>query len=298
MLYAGTQSGLLAFRPRMPVRFADHEVSALAQFDDPTSGLLAVIDGREVVSAGSHAREIVARVDGHEILDIASDGERVWLGTTGAHVYRVSEGRAILVEGFERTTDRDKWYTPWGAPPDTRSIALGSHGTVYANVHVGGIVRSRDAGQTWEPTIDIDADVHQVSVDPRNPRRVFAATARGFARSDDAGDSWRFDNAGLDRRYLRAVCVADDVILVTGSHGPHGGGGRVYRRPNHERFVPCQDGLPSEFDGNIDTHWLAARGNEVAFGAPDGSIYVSDDTGLTWTRLAAGLPSLRCLIFA
>jgi hypothetical protein len=34
---------------------------------------------------------------------------------------------------------------------------------LYANVHVGGILRTADGGETWTPTIDIDADVHHVT---------------------------------------------------------------------------------------------------------------------------------------
>jgi RND family efflux transporter MFP subunit len=34
--------------------------------------------------------------------------------------------------------------------------------TKLVNVHVGGIPRSVDSGATWAPTIDVDADVHEV----------------------------------------------------------------------------------------------------------------------------------------
>src|SRR5205085_6124137 len=86
----------------------------------------------------------------------------VMVGVAGAHLVRLTgAGLAERVGSFDDVPGRDRWYTPWGGPPDTRSLAA-AHGVVYANVHVGGIARSRDGGHSWEPTIDVDADVHQV----------------------------------------------------------------------------------------------------------------------------------------
>jgi len=63
------------------------------------------------------------------------------------------------------------------------------------NVHVGGIVRTRDAGETWEPTIDICTDVHEVWA---GEPVVFAACALGPCPvSEDRGDSWCIEDEGL-----------------------------------------------------------------------------------------------------
>ena len=75
------------------------------------------------------------------------------------------------------TEGRDRWYTPWGGPPDTRSMTS-ADGKVYANVHVGGVVRSADAGRTWQPTaLDIDADVSP-AYDPGNITTTFSTLVR------------------------------------------------------------------------------------------------------------------------
>ena len=88
-----------------------------------------------------------------------------------------------------RSPGRDAWYQPHGGPPAVRTMAVDDEGRIYVNVHVGGIVRSDDEGRSWEPTIDIDVDVHQVVTVPGQPGRVVAATARGLATSDDYGRS-------------------------------------------------------------------------------------------------------------
>jgi len=45
-------------------------------------------------------------------------------------------------------------------------------------VHVGGILRSQDHGESWQPTIEIGADVHQVTTGHGN---VYAAGAGGLS---------------------------------------------------------------------------------------------------------------------
>lgn len=176
-------------------------------------------------------------------------------------------------------------------------MSEGADGTPYANVHVGGIPRSVDDGRTWEPTIDVDADVHQVLAVPDRPGLVLAATAHGLAVSEDHGDTWRFDAEGLHAEYCRALAVAGDTLFLSASrsHGGHEAG--VYRRPldSSGAFERCREGLPEWFDGNIDTHWLAASDDIVAFGTSSGEVFVSDDGGSTWELGASGLPDIRCV---
>jgi len=162
---------------------------------------------------------------------------------------------------------------------------------------VGGIPRSVDAGASWAPTIDIEADVHQVVAHPTQPDVVLAAGAVGLAVSVDGGSSWRIERDGLHATYARAVAVAGDRVLVSVSNGPRGGRGAVYRgglEPG-ATFERCTEGLPEWFDGNIDSGWLDARGSEVAFGTGDGEVFVSQDAGERWTRAATDLPSIRAV---
>src|SRR2546429_115455 len=91
--------------------------------------------------------------------------------------------------GSTRSTTRagrDRWFTPWGGPPDTRSISEDDE-AVYVNIHVGGILRSVDCGRTWQPTLPIERDVHKVLA---RPGRLYAASARGLAVSPDSGETW------------------------------------------------------------------------------------------------------------
>jgi len=183
------------------------------------------------------------------------------------------------------------------APADVRAISAGAEGEVYVNVHVGGVVRSTDGGATWRPTLDIEHDVHQVLARPARPGLVLVAAADGFGLSDDGGDTWRWDTAGLHAHYCRAVALADDTVLLSASTGHRGRRATVYRRrlDGGERFEPCRVGLPEWFADNVDTGCLAAGGRTVVIGTEDGCVFLSADAGEHWAAVAKGLAPVRAV---
>lgn len=255
----------------------------------------ALVGHGDLLRSDDGAWERVASLEGYRGRCLLPTDEALLVGTSEAHLYRLTRDALELADGFEDVDGRDDWYTPWGGPPDTRSMAVDPAGTVFVNVHVGGIVRTRD-GTTWEPTIDIDADVHQVTAAPDGT--ILAACARGLAASGDGGDRWEISDDGLHGSYCRAVAVAADSVLVTASTGPFSKQAAVYRRSRGggESFERCGGGLPEWFSSNIDTHCLAARETLVAFGTDQGEVWVSEDEGRTWTRAAEELPAVTSVL--
>jgi photosystem II stability/assembly factor-like uncharacterized protein len=177
-----------------------------------------------------------------------------------------------------------------------RSIAVALDGTLHVNVHVGGVVRSRDGGVSWAPTVDIEVDVHQVRAHPTRSSVVLVAAYEGFGISRDGGDSWEFLTGGMHAHYARAVAVADDTVFVSASTGPRGRRAALYRKPldGGTSFERCHDRLPW-FDDNIDTACLEAAGPTVVFGTGDGRVFHSLDGGAHWAVLAKGMPAVRCI---
>ncbi len=232
---------------------------------------------------------------------ILSHRDSVLVGTSEAHLLRLSDGDVSAVHGFDALDQRESWYTPWGGPPDVRSMAATDAGGVYVNVHVGGVVKSQDAGETWEPSgLDIHADAHQVLAHPSIDDLVFAACGRGLATSTDAGDSWKIDAQGMHAFYCRAVAATPDHVLVSASLGPGGREACLYRRRQGDpgSVERCRNGLPDWFDGNIDTGCLASDGSFVAFGTRDGRVFASDDEGDSWRETAVIDAQIDCLAIA
>jgi hypothetical protein len=265
---------------------AGSDVTALALEGERT---WALADGRQLWCGEQGVWHLAAELRVLQARCLAPTPAGLLVGTSEAHLLRLEDGRLAPLDAFEAAPGRDTWYTPWGGPPDTRSLALAADGTVYANVHVGGILRAAEPARAWTATIDIDADVHQVVA--AQPQVVLAATARGLAVSDDGGDAWTFVTDGLHATYLRAVAVSAGSVLVAASTGPSSGRAAVYRRPlgDDAPFTRCTDWVGA----NIDTGWLAAGGDEVVCATPDGSVLASADEGATWTVIAEGLPRPR-----
>ncbi len=95
-------------------------------------------------------------------------------------------------------------------------------------MHVGGVLRSSDGAESWQPTaLDIRTDAHQVMAPPGHDGLVLAAAAVGLAISRDAGETWDIDARGLY------------VTLASPN-------GALYRPDDHgETWQHTLDGLPS-----------------------------------------------------
>ena len=307
VVLVGTTAGLFTFETdtsRRQVGLEGRDVGAVA----PASWkkLWAALDGEEIWGSPGVSGEWSriasladlpgARLRATCLADTrANDEDGILVGTSGGHLVRVGHDGPELVESFDRLPSRDRWYTPWGGPPDVRSITEDRQ-AVFVNVHVGGILRTRDQGASWQPTIDIDADVHRVVT---GSGRVYAAGARGLSVSRDGGETWTLSARGLHAAYCRSVAVCAETILLSASDGPGGGRAALYRTDLDADYLErCRAGLPEWFAGNIDSLCLDALpdGRLAAFGSESGEVFTSGDQGASWTRLAEGLNGIRCVL--
>lgn len=306
-LAVGTAGGLFELDPTAPpARRAEPPGGAPVAFGGRTiTGLArdgaawwALVDRRAVYRrAGEEAWREVARLETAIATCLGVGAGSVWVGAVGARLYRLASTGLVPVEAFDAVAGRETWHTPWGDPPDTRSIAGGCDGVLYVNVHVGGVPRSADGGRSWEPSVAVEADVHQVATHPSWPGLVAVAAAVGLGVSRDGGRTWQFASAGLHAPYARAVAVTEEAVFLAASTGPRARRGALYRgsldRPGP--LTRCARGLPRWFPGNVETGCVAALGPVVAVGTGDGRVFVSRDGGRRWDLRRRGLPPVRCL---
>jgi hypothetical protein len=264
------------------------EVSAVA-------GNWAIVDSKGVVAIDDPRTTLSTPLPA---LCLATAPWGLLIGTAEARLLEVGPGASAVspVGSFDRIPTRDRWYTPWGGLPDTRSVTVAPDGTPLVNVHVGGVWRGEDGG-TWRAVVDVEMDTHQVVAADDGSGVIVAAAAVGFGQSEDGGRTFAWSTDGLHDIYCRAVAIADDVALVTASTGPFTKHGAVYVRPLHggARFTRCDNGLPEWFEGNIDTFQLAARGSDVVLGTDDGRVFASQDAGTSWDLVLSGAGRIRCV---
>jgi photosystem II stability/assembly factor-like uncharacterized protein len=274
-------------------RLVAGDVGAIAPSAQRRTCWLVVGDHQLVELRGDEAFAVDAT--GEVLTSVVGTRDDVFVGAVGAHVLRAVDGELVRCESFDEIETRDRWTQPWGAPGDVRSFATDGVSTVYVNVHVGGILRTRDRGGTWVQTIDHQVDVHQVA--RATDGRLFAATgASGLALSDDDATTWSFVAEGLHGTYLRAVAPVPGGAVVSASTGPFTHCGALYRWFDDARvFERCDRGIPATFDGNVDSHWIGATDEVVACIGPDGTVYRSDDCGSSWRALATGLSHPRAV---
>jgi photosystem II stability/assembly factor-like uncharacterized protein len=215
----------------------------------------------------------------------------------GAHLLTVSpEGAVGELGSFDAVQGRDTWSNPASPTPDLRSIAVSGATRWFAGVHVGGVWRSDDSGQSWHNIVEPDADVHEVVAGDGG--RVAVAAAKGFGWSEDGGDTWRWTTDGLANAYARAVALDGDTAFLTTSTGPDTTDGRLYRCRLGDPFEPCSGGLPESFAFNLDTGSLAATAGQVALGTRDGRVFRSGDGGSSWELAAAGMRRVNVVRFS
>ena len=153
---------------------------------------------------------------------------QVFVGTSHARIFRSDDTGYSFQEcsSFLKLPGRERWSFPLPPHiPHVRSIAFDPHepNTIYIGVEEGGIFRSRDRGESFEPTNhNIYPDIHCVMVDPDDSERLYATTGRGLYISPDAGASWRFVK-GLSRSYTIPLLMRsgpDAAIYTAAAAGP------------------------------------------------------------------------------
>jgi len=271
-------------------------------------GALAIVSGHSLCRRTFDGEWGTIATSEFQLACSVAVGDVIYVGTDDARVLRVSAtGKVDQLGGFDAVAGRDRWYAGSalingqlvGPPLGIRSITATSDGTVLlANVHVGGIPRSTDGGMTWQPTVDVDSDVHEVCAHPIHPGIVIAAAAIGLCISRDSGATWTVEQEGLHASYCSAVAFSSNDILVSASADHFATQGAVYRRPidGHGPLVPVGAGLPRWIDGIADTGCIATRASALAVADKAGNLYVSADAGRTWSHRANGLPTTSSVL--
>jgi len=218
----------------------------------------------------------------------------------------------------------DAWhYVPTGfpvlgissisvAPNDSNIIYIGtgevynysgaSYGAAYRNMRGTygiGILKSTDAGQTWNKSLDwaynSGRGVWSVEINPLNPNTVWAATTEGIYRSFDAGVTWQQVHnimMGMDL----IINPVDTNIVITGHGNFASTGFGIYRTTDGgTTWSHITSGLPTYYEGKIQLDIYKANPS-IVYASIGHGFYVngnnaswlckSTDAGLNWNIMS------------
>jgi hypothetical protein len=283
------------------VALEGHQVAALTP--GPRGTWIAIVDDHEIWQHGDDGEWRTLASTDLDLACLVTVDDVVFAGAVGPHLLRLgADGKLTALPGFEAMPGRDEWH-PVGAAIHVRSLTATVDGeSMLANVHVGGIARSGDGGHSWHPTIEVDADVHEVKAHPTSPGIVMAASAVGLCASRDGGRHWDVVDDGLHATYSRAVAFFGDDVVVSVSDGPFSHHSAIYRAAvarvgdGKTGLERVRDGLPEWLEGNVDTHCLRAGAGRLALADGSGAVWVTGPAGGAWSLAAEGLPRVNAVV--
>ena len=252
---------------------------------------------------------------------LALAGDTLFAGIDPAGLFRSDDHGASWqpVAGLNEHPTRSTWEPSKGCfAVHSVYIDSGRPDIIVAAVSAGGVYRSEDGGETWQPANagvraenlperypETGHNVHRVIMHPQVPSRLYRQCYNGTYRSDDGGRSWTEITAGLPSDFGYGIVVdpndPDAVFQIpeSSSHmrAPVDGKLRVYRsRDAGATWESASSGLPAEHvyvtvlreAMDID----AGEPCGVYFGTSGGQLFASPDAGDSWEELASYLPRI------
>jgi len=236
----------------------------------------------------------------HSVLVHPQDAQTVYIGSEPATVFCSHDGGESWEEcvDFRAVPEAHQWFFHSDTRlSHVRDLRMAPHDPrcLYAGIEVGGVVRSRDGGASWQQLPGTHDDIHCISLSMARPQTVYVATARGPYRSDDEGQHWELINHGLQRPYTLHISAAPDdadLVLVTVSTNARRQQPQLYRSTTGGHTWQHIPSVGSDDDMVVAIDWDPSDPQRVYAGTDRGSIFCSHDRGVSWEPLPIRLPTV------
>lgn len=229
----------------------------------------------------------------------------VYAGTEPSAIYRSENDGAswIPMPALQHIPSQPTWSfppRPWTSHVRWMAAHPTDPDTLYAGIELGGVMITRDAGETWEDRKPGSYhDCHALATHRLAPDRIYEAAGEGVAWSDNAGLTWQRADEGLLHHYVWALAVDPtdpDCWYVSAASGPGAAhrnqgdaGAGLYRKRGSapwELINGGSSGLPESLRYMPYALMIAAdRPGMILAAFQHGDIWESTDCGSSWIRL-------------
>lgn len=251
----------------------------------------------------------------------STDPDTVYAGVEDAALFRTSDGGQTWQELPALREAKGSLWQPGAGGMCLHTILLDPNNAdrIFVAISAAGAFRTDDGGKIWQPaTRGLKSDyelpdpgaevghcVHSIAMHPSHNNVLFMQKHWDVMRSDDAGDNWYEVSGNLPSDFGFPIAVhahEPETIYVVpiksdSEHYPPEGKLRVYRsRTGGNEWEALTSGLPQEncyvnvLRSAMAVDTLDSCG--VYFGTTGGQVYVSPDSGDTWTAIVHDLPAV------
>jgi len=237
---------------------------------------------------------------GGGVIAVSDDGGKNWTRRDeGLEDFSV---RAIAVDphdadfllaggltGVYRTTNGGRSWEQISDQVNVESLAIDprTRDRIFVGTWRQGI-RTDDGGKTWALVNNgmvLDTDMFSITIEPDNPDSVWVSTCGWVYNSANRGDNWTRFRDGFDNRRIHDIEVdpCDKNALYAGSVAG------LYRTDDRGKsWYRISD--ESMVINSIVLH--PERPNRLILGIEGDGVYVSEDSGKTYSRSSDGLRNL------
>ena len=228
---------------------------------------------------------------------------------------RLSKGASVVQWEFAGPTNIGGRVVDLEFDPNNPSI-------IYAGFSTGGIFKSFDGGETWQPIFDDQAvlTIGDIAIDPNNTNIIYVGTGEangghnnfpggGVFKSTDAGSTWNFlgleGTTSIGRIVINPQNSNILYLASVGSYFAPNPERGIYKSTdagltwNHSLFISDTTGFvdliidPNNPDRLMAAAWeRVRRPNSSHLFGPSSGIYKTIDGGNTWNKITvAPLPN-------
>jgi photosystem II stability/assembly factor-like uncharacterized protein len=248
----------------------------------------------------------------HDVYSLAgaplNGSTRLYAGTEPAHLFSSDDlGRHWTELPALRSGDTSKWTFP--APPHvahTKHINFHPNDpqTLFVGVEQGGLLKSTDAGRTFQVIPGMDDDVHRIVINPLDPEQIYITTGVGLYVTADGGKTWeqwtdlQHEIGGYPDLLVQHPRQPLLMFVASAQKGPgswfreHYAGSRISKSTDGGRtWSAVHEGFPERLRTAFEAMCLEDWGDSFSLFAATatGEVWCSDDGGAHWTEALSGL---------